>query len=171
MDLVTLKRPPSVWISQIVLILVSLIFVAAALYLGLVLLTDNIRVHMWSELRPFFITTVIAVIYTLPSAVAVMGMAFRKSFGRWLGGIILCITVLVLCLAIFGNIILLVSSRGAGPILLSLVLLLTEILIAAGLTFLFIRLMFAKRVTEFFGPAIRSNVPSPTSTAQTSTDS
>lgn len=164
MELVTPKRPPSVWISQIVLILVSLIFVAAALYLGLVLLTDKIRVHMWSELRPFFITAVIAVIYTLPSAAAVLGMAFRKSFGRWLGGIILCITVLVLCLAILGSIILLVSSRGAGPILSTLVLLLIEILIAAGLAFLSVRLMFAKRVTEFFNPAIRSNVPSTATT-------
>ena len=154
MELVTPKRPPSVWIAQIVLILVSLIFVAAALYLGLVLLTDKIRVHMWSELRPFFITTVIAVFYTLPSAVAVLGMAFRKSFGRWLGGLMLLISVLALGLVILGSILNLVSARGAGPILSTLVLLLIEILIAAGFTFLFARLMFAKRVSEFFNPAI-----------------
>lgn len=163
MELVTLKRPPSVWISQIVLTLVSLIFVAVALYLGLVLLTDNISKHFWSELRPFFITTFIAVIYTLPSAVAILGMAFRKSFGRWLGGIILFITALILCLAILGSIMLLVASRGAGPILSTLVLLLIEILIAAGITFLSVRLMFAKRASEFFAPAKSSDVQHPAS--------
>lgn len=157
METTKLKRPPSVWMTQIVLILISLFLVAVVLYYVVDLLRYSGTQHKWSELRPLFLSFVAAVVVVVPSMLAFVGLMLRKPFGRWLGGIVLFFVAAICWLVMLGHILNSLSIRDAIDVLKALVRLFILIAVALPLTVLFGRLMFAQKVRQFFDPNATAN--------------
>ena len=149
-----MKRPPTIWLTQSLLILFALLLLSAFLLNVAVLLT-----HLGNELSIVRILIVYAIWLSivLLLAVAFWGLAKRKNYGRWLG---------VLSLLFFWGLIILIKLRRpsgpyqyyeydnpaqlAGAIIIQVVL--------HGLILLLIlRLSFSKRVTDFFRKEIESS--------------
>lgn len=150
METTKLKRPPSVWMTPIVLTLISLFLVAVVLYNVVDLLRYSGRQLKWYELRPLFLSFVAAVVVVIPSILAFVGLLLRKPFGRWLGGIVLFFVAATCWLVMLGHILNSLSIRDAIEVLGALVRLFVLLAVAIPLSVLFARLMFAQKVRQFF---------------------
>lgn len=135
------KRPPSVWIAQIVLTLFALVFIFLPL-----LVVGNIPVSLFI-LVYLFVMFVLLVILPIAS---VIGMAKRKSWGRWIGVGVLSFVFLISAISQI--------LRPEGPVqryeysnTTQMISGVTAQVVLTGLFLLLIlRLAFAKRVSRFF---------------------
>jgi hypothetical protein len=147
-----MKRPPSIWLTQALVIVFGLLILFAFLINFVVLLT-----HLGEEFSIVRTLLVYAVMLgvVLVVAIASWGLAKRKNYGRWLS---------VFLLLLFLGLLLLIKLRRpsdpyqyyeydnpaqlAGAVIVQVVL--------HGLILLLIlRLSFSKSVSEFFRKEIR----------------
>lgn len=146
------KRPVSVWIAQILLLLVAILY-----SLPLVMNYD----FLWNRnLPPSYVLTAAAlfIFNLLISSVALAsfyGMAKRMRFGRWLGVGMLSLVVIIVAVSAltdptrYAN-----SSQKAGATLVQLYV--------EGLFIgLVLHLVLSKKVASFFSPAASGVVESP----------
>ncbi len=142
-----MKRPPTIWLTQSLLILFALLLLSAFLLNVAVLLT-----HLGNEFSIVRILIVYAVWLSivLLLAVAFWGLAKRKNYGRWLG---------VLSLLFFWGLMILTKlRRPSGPYqyyeydnpaqLAGAII--VQVLLHGLILLLILRLSFSKRVTDFF---------------------
>lgn len=147
-----MKRPPSIWLTQALVIIFGLLLLCAFLINFIVLLT-----HLGEEfsiVRTLLVYSVMLGVVLL-LAIASWGLAKRKNYGRWLG---------VLSLLLFwGLLILLKLRRPSGPYqyyeydnptqLVGAII--VQVLMHGLILLLILRLSFSKRVGEFFRKEIR----------------
>jgi hypothetical protein len=126
-----LKRPISVWIAQILLLLV-----ASFVLLFQLVVVINIPKSAGSATEYLEFMVLFVVIPTI----AFVGMALRKSWGRWLGVGFLSLLLLFTGLA--------QMTEGSGPIMRDEYA--TGIILLALFLSLILRLVFAKNVSRFF---------------------
>lgn len=134
------KRPPSVWIAQILLSLIACVFLA----FPLLLVVMNVPLSFLFFLSVFFIIFVVLPIFS------VVGMAKRKNWGRWIGvGVLSILFILV----VLGQLI-----QPEGPLdyyeyentTQRISGIVTSVIIFGLFLLLILRLAFAKKVSQFF---------------------
>ena len=142
-----IKRPPAVWLTQVLLLIFTLLMLLLFLLDVAMLLTQR------AELSSLFAVLVVCVIMfaiLLLFATSFWGLARAKAYGRWLG---VSSMVLVWGLIIFGQL-----SRPSGPFryyeydnraqVVGAVF--AQLLLHALFLTLIVRLAFARKVSEFF---------------------
>lgn len=148
-----MRRTPTIWLTQALIIIFGLLILSAFLINLLVLLT-----HLGEEfsiVRTLLVYSVMLGVVLL-LATASWGLAKRKNYGRWLG---------VLSLLLFwGLLVLMKLRRPSGPYqyyeydnpaqLAGAVI--VQVLLHGLILFLILRLSFSKTVREFFRKEIRS---------------
>jgi hypothetical protein len=140
-----LKRPVSVWIAQIVMILCSLGFLFSLFYVFF--LTSGVGI---GSLVGLAIMLIINLGLSSLFIVACWGMARRRAYGRWLG-------IGLLSMIIFTQLMAQVR-RPDGPIpyaeyeneTQAIAGLVTQLVILGLITWLTLTLAFSKRVSAFF---------------------
>ncbi len=148
-----MKRPPTIWLTQSLLVLFALLLISAFLINLVVLLA-----HLGDE---FSIVRTLIVYAVMLSIVLVLGFAFwglakRKMYGRWLG---------LLSLMLLWSLLILIKLRGAsGPYkpyeynnpaqVAGAVA--VQVLLHGLLLTLILRLSFSKSVSAFFRKEIDS---------------
>jgi hypothetical protein len=141
------KRPPSVWIAQTIIITVAVVFLVPAPW---VLLDSGPNRF---ATRPIAFPFVVA-IYTVVALVLLIsfwGLMLRRPYGRWMAVGIMTILFAVLVL-IFISMVFYSPAPTRPPILV-----LIEVgLFVALILLLILRLAIGKRVTQFFD---RRHVP------------
>ena len=148
-----MKRPPTIWLTQALVIIFGLLILCAFLINSVVLLT-----HLGEEFSIVRTLLVYAVILgvVLLLATTFWGLAKRKNYGRWLG---------VLSLLLFwGLLVIMKLRRPSGPYqyyeydnpaqLAGAVI--VQVLLQGLIFFLILRLSFSRNVREFFRKEIRS---------------
>ena len=143
-----MKRPPSIWLTQALVIIFGLLILFAFLINFVVLLT-----HLGEEFS--IVRTLLAYAMMLGVvlllAIAFWGLAKRKNYGKWLG---------VLSLLLFWVLLILMKlRRPSGPYqyyeydnpaqLAGAVI--VQVLLHGLILFLILRLSFSKSAREFFG--------------------
>ena len=148
-----MKRPPTIWLTQALVIIFGLLILCAFLINFVVLLT-----HLGEEFSIVRTLLVYAVMLgvVLLLAITSWGLAKRKNYGRWLS---------VLFLLLFWGLLLLMKlRRPSGPYqyyeydnpaqLAGAVI--VQILLHGLILLLILRLSFSKSVREFFRKEIQS---------------
>jgi hypothetical protein len=142
-----MKRPPTIWLTQALLIVFGLLLLFAFLINFVVLLT-----HLGEEfsiVRTLLVYSMMLGVVLL-LAIAFWGLARRKNYGRWLG---------ILSLLLFWGLLILMKLRHpSGPYqyyeydnpaqLAGAVI--VQVLLHGLILFLILRLSFSKSVREFF---------------------
>ena len=150
-----MKRPPTIWLTQSLLMLFALLFLSAFLLNLAVLLT-----HLGEKFS--IVRTLIAYAVMLGMvlvlAVAFWGLAKRKNYGRWLG---------VLSLLLLWGLIILIKLRPppAGPLQYYEYnnpaqvagAAIVQVLLHGFFLLLILRLSFSKSVRDFFRKEIGSS--------------
>jgi hypothetical protein len=152
-----IKRPLSVWIAQIILLLFSLMFLLTIfLPVATGLLAGRIE-FLYALLPLAFSLTFITV-----SLVGFTGMVNRKRYGRWIG---VGVLALFLAASIFGQV-----YRPQGPMEYYeykntaevIGALIAQIVLGGLFLFLILHLAFAKKTTAFFSTGkIPADLPGP----------
>jgi hypothetical protein len=142
-----MKRPPSIWLTQALVIIFGLLILFAFLINFVVLLT-----HLGEEFSIVRTLLVYAVMLgvVLVLTIASWGLAKRKNYGRWLS--------VFLLLLFWGLLILMKLRRPSGPYqyyeydnpaqLAGAVV--VQVLLHGLILFLILRLSFSRSVREFF---------------------
>ena len=148
-----MKRPPTIWLTQALVIIFALLILFAFLVNFVVLLT-----HLGEEFSIVRTLLVYAVMLgvVLLLAIAFWGLAKRKNYGRWLS--------VSLLLLFWGLLILMKLRRPSGPYqyyeydnpaqLAGAVI--VQVLLHGLILLLILRLSFSKSVREFFRKEIQS---------------
>ena len=139
------KRPPSVWVAQILLSLIALAFLLFPLVM--VLSVPANLTFLISILLMMFVFVV------LPTA-SVVAIGFRRNFGRWLAVGIFSFILLMLIISQF--------VQPSGPVqrweysndVQRTSAFVTGLLFYGSVLFLIFRLAFSKRVSQFFTSGI-----------------
>ena len=143
------KRPLSVWIAQILLILFVLIFSASLVFSLLGLLSSSAGLNFG-----FLFVIVLNIGFVLAFLAGFWGMAQRRPYGRWIGVILLS---LMFVMSILGQI-----AQPSGPLkpyeydnsTQRMAGLMTQVVMSALFLFLIAHLAVAKKVTAFFSPSV-----------------
>jgi hypothetical protein len=147
-----MKRPPSIWLTQALVIIFGLLILFAFLINFVVLLT-----HLGEEFSIVRTLLVYAVMLgvVLVLAIASWGLAKRKNYGRWLS--------VFLLLLFWGLLLLMKLRRPSGPYqyyeydnpaqLAGAVI--VQVVLHGLILLLILRLSFSKSVREFFRKEIR----------------
>jgi hypothetical protein len=148
-----MKRPPTIWLTQALVIVFGLLILCAFLINFVVLLT-----HLGEEFSIIRTLVVYAVMLSVVLLLAITswGLAKRKNYGRWLS---------VLFLLLFWGLLLLMKlRRPSGPYqyyeyenpaqLAGAVI--VQVLLHGLILLLILRLSFSKSVREFFRKEIQS---------------
>lgn len=88
-----MKRPPSVWLTQILLV------VFAVLWLGILILNLVRLLGRFSDIDSIFrvaIVSTVILVFVLFLLIAFWGLARRKRFGKWLGLVALILIWIVI---------------------------------------------------------------------------
>ena len=151
------KRPVSVWIAQILLIIFVLIFSASVLF-ALLALASSGSFNFW--ILPVILINIVIIFAFLTGF---WGMAQRRPYGRWIGVGMLS---LMFVMSIVGQIM-----QTAGPLkpyeysnaTERMAGFMTQLVMAALFLFLMAHLAFASKVTAFFTPPSESleSIPPP----------
>jgi hypothetical protein len=148
-----MKRPPTIWLTQALVIIFGLLILSAFLINFVVLLT-----HLGEEFSIVRTLLVYAVMLgvVLLLAITFWGLAKRKNYGRWLSVLFL--------LLFWGLLLLLKLRRPSGPYqyyeydnpaqLAGAVI--VQVLLHGLILLLILRLSFSKSVREFFRKEIQS---------------
>lgn len=149
-----IKRPISIWITQILLIIFTLLFLFAAL-INSVSLFNNANAFSFN-IFGIVVYFIIALSLILLFIISFWGLAKKKNYGRWLGVTSLA---LVWVFAIIGQLF-----RPKGPIeyyeyenntqLISAYM--TQGVLITLFLALILYVAFSKRVTAFFQPQIEN---------------
>ena len=142
-----MKRPPTIWLTQSLLILFALLLLSAFLLNLAVLLTH--LADGFSVVRTLIVYAVMLGIVVV-LGVAFWGLAKRKMYGRWLG---------LLSLILLWSLLILIKLRGASgpyksyeydnPAQLAGAIII-QVLLHGLLLTLILRLAFSKSVRAFF---------------------
>lgn len=143
------KRPISVWIAQILLIIFVLIFTSSLVFGVLGLLSSPGSFNFG-----FLIAIVFNFGFVLVFLAAFWGMAQRRSYGRWTGVIVLS---LMFVLTVVSQI-----AQPSGPIkpyeysnsTEKMAGFMTQMVMSALFLFLIVQLAFATKVRAFFTPPV-----------------
>ncbi len=142
-----MKRPPTIWLTQSLLILFALLLLSAFLLNLAVLLTH--LADGFSVVRTLIVyALMLGIVVVL--GVAFWGLAKRKMYGRWLG---------LLSLILLWSLLILIKLRGASgpyksyeydnPAQLAGAII-VQVLVHGLLLTLILRLAFSKSVRAFF---------------------
>lgn len=146
------KRPVSIWISQILLIIFILLFLVASLISLINVFNSSATVPL--NIFGIIVYFLIAFSLILLFFISFWGLAKRKTYGRWLG---LTSLLLIWTFIILGQLF-----RPKGPLEYyqydnntQLVAgYITQIILHGLILFLILHVAFAKKVTAFFQPQI-----------------
>jgi hypothetical protein len=148
-----MKRPPTIWLTQALVVIFGLLILFAFLINFVVLLT-----HLGEEFSIVRMLLVFAVMLSvvLLLAITFWGLAKRKNYGRWLSVLFL--------LLLWGLLLLMKLRRPSGPYqyyeydnptqLAGAVI--VQVLLHGLILLLILRLSFSKSVREFFRKEIQS---------------
>lgn len=149
------RRPISVWIAQIVLLIFAVMFIV------ILVVSLAAPANAGIPIAGMLIAIAINLFLSSLCLASFVGMARRKRYGRWIG-----VTVLSLFLI---SVILGSLQRPAGPYSYyeysnatqRIAGIATEIVLTGLFLLLILRLAFAKRVTAFFGPVVPTGSATP----------
>lgn len=142
-----MKRPPTVWLTQSLLLVFAVLFLFALL-VNVAYLLSHLE-HEFSLVRVGLVYSIVLII-VLIFAIAFWGLATRKMYGRWLGMLSLLFS--------WGLILLLTFRRPSGPYKYyeydNATQLASAVVFQVALNVLFLtlilRLSFSKKVRQFF---------------------
>lgn len=153
------KRPLSVRIAQILLSILSVIFLVVLVFVVWSWVSDYLRFRVGTRRTSDLILFLSWLIFALSSIAGVLGMAQRRSWGRWLSVAALIVVFIFFVFVLFGVV------YYPGPTLYygyaGAVIGIT--LIDAGLLWLILHLSFSKNMANFFSSSLSpgSDVPPP----------
>ncbi len=142
------KRPISVWIAQILIMLFSIVFLLPILMIVPVLIANPTSFSIFGLLLVLTVYLTIIVLFQL----AFWGMVWRRAYGRWIG---VSVLFMIIVFSILGQ-----FARPSGPFeyqeyenaVQATAGLFAQITIVGLLTWLALTLAFGKKVNAFFSP-------------------
>jgi hypothetical protein len=148
-----MNRPPSIWLTQSLLLLFALVFLSVLLInLAVLLSHPDERFSLIAAVLTYSITLGIVVLF----AFAVWGLARKAAYGRWLG--------LISLVFLWGLIIFMKVNRPSGPYkyyeydntaqLVGAVIF--QVLLHASFLVLILRLAFSKKIRAFLAKKVES---------------
>jgi len=131
------KRPPSVWVAQILVSLIALVF----------LVIPSLYVDVTASSAHAIFASIVFVIFVFVPITSVIGMAMRKDFGRWFAvGILSLVLIMSILVLPSGPIEKYGEAFTTQPISATI----SQLVLYGLLLLLIIRMAFSQRVSEFF---------------------